>query len=278
MHGKKDSLTKPTHFRDNTYIVIDSADRVAFSSTQPNDYVVKLPVTMRNVDTIELMSFQLTRTENNVNSGNNTFVVGVGGTNYTVTIPLGEISGGANLATAVQTAIRTATGDTGFVVAFDAVTNRLTITNTVAYTVNVGELVAKLLGFIGDGSKGAGNCAVVNVSGTYTLSGRRAIDLRGVPYVILAINDYERIVSPSNTLQKAFLTVPMESRNVGDRFVICNDEKEKKGLYILSNNQINMYEFRVRLLRPDGTLYDTNGVDHTLVFRLFRNNWKDYND
>ena len=96
--------------------------------------------------------------------------------------------------------------------------------------------------------------------------------------MILAINDYERIVSPSNTLQKAFLTVPMESRNVGDRFVICNDEKEKKGLYILSNNQINMYEFRVRLLRPDGTLYDTNGVDHVLVFRLFRNNWKDYND
>ena len=72
------NITHPTNFRDNYIIVVDSLDRDTSKYPLPNDYVVKMPVNLRNTDTIEIMSLQLTRTETNVNSGNKSFSVTVG--------------------------------------------------------------------------------------------------------------------------------------------------------------------------------------------------------
>jgi hypothetical protein len=94
------------------------------------------------------------------------------------------------------------------------------------------------------------------------------MDLTGAPYIILYINDYNRITSPSNMLNRAYMIIPMESRRYMDRFIISNDEKEKKSKFKLSDQQRSIHQFRVRFTRPDGTLYDFNGMDHHLVFKL----------
>jgi hypothetical protein len=64
------------------------------------------------------------------------------------------------------------------------------------------------------------------------------------------------------------MLIPLESKRYMDRFVINNDEKEKKGKYKLMDQQRTLHQFRVRFTRPDGSLYDFNGVDHHITFKL----------
>lgn len=274
----KDSLTKPTHYRDNTYLVIDSLDRDLAKYSEPNDYVVKLPENVRNADAIELLSFQMTRTETNIHSGNNTYSVTVGATTYTGTLAVQDIDTGSNLAATLQASIRTATGNNGFLVTYTASTGAIRISNTVDYSLTIGESFGRLTGLYSTtGMRGAGTVPAVASAPNYLITGTRSIDLKGVPYLIVAMNDYGRILSPSTYLQSTFMTIPMESRTVGERFIISNDEKEKRGTYILANHEKNIHELRVKLMRPDGSLYTTNGLDHLFVFRILKNNSHDYN-
>lgn len=269
-------ITTPNNFRDNYILVVDSLDRDVSKYPNPNNYVVKLPVNLRNADTIELMSLQLTRSETNVNSGNKSFSVTIGGNTYTATLTEEEVSSGTNLATSVQTAIRTATSDNNFTVSYSSTTRKLTISHpSSTFSVTVGESSAKLLGLLGTGIRGAGTISATG-AGPYTIVGSRIIDLSGTPYIILNINDYDRVLSASNDAQKSFLVVPMENYLVGQRFVICGDEKEKKGIYILTNNQKNLFELRVTFKRPDGSFYDFAGTDHLMSFRVYRHDFHDY--
>lgn len=276
MHTK---ITTPNNFRDNYILVVDSLDRDISKYPNPNNYVVKLPINLRNADTIELMSLQLTRTETNVNSGNKSFSVTISGNTYTATLTEEEVSSGTNLATSVQTAIRTATSDSNFTVSYSSSTRKLTIAHpTTTFTVTVGENTSKLLGLLGTGIRGAGTISASAAGGgAYSIIGSRIIDLTGTPYIILNINDYDRVLSASNDAQKSFLVVPMENYSVGTRFVICGDEKEKKGIYILTNNQKNLFELRITFKRPDGSLYDFAGTDHLMTFRIYRHDYHDYN-
>jgi hypothetical protein len=222
------------------------------------------------------MSLQLTRTETNVNSGNKTFSVTVGGTTYSVTLTEEEVSSGTNLATALQSAIRTATSDNNFTATYSSSTGKITIANSGAsFTITVTEGSARLIGLLGTGYRGAGT--ISSSGGGNSIVGTRNVDLSGTPYIILVLNDYDRVVSASTHAEKSFLVIPMEDKAVGTRFIICGDEKEKKGIYLLSNNQKNIHEMRVKFLRPDGSLYDFKGVDHLITFRVYRNDYHDYN-
>ena len=295
-------ITAPNNFRDNYVVVLDSLDRDLAKYPDPANYVIALPETLRNVETIELMSFQITRTETNVNSGNNNFkIIEYHQTQatppqiaaayvYDITLPIGEYESGAALATQLKTYIDSAQvvsagrydvnySPSAFTVAIDS-TNKITISCpsvngafSVFFDIQIGESAAKLLGIAGTGPRGSG---VIRSSGS-TLTGRNAIDLAGIPYLILYLNDYERIIAPGSQTHKNFLVVPMENHPVGKRFIISGDQKEKKGIYILTNNQKNIYEMRITIRRPDGTLYDFKGTDHLLIFRVFRHDFRDFN-
>jgi len=271
--------TNPLSIRDNTIIVLDSLDRDIAKYPEPNNYVIKLPENIRNAETIELMSLQLTRSETNVNSGNNKLKITINSTQYLLEITEGEISSGTDLALAIQTAINlnpTLKTAYGFTATF---TTRLVIANnssTTPFTIFVEENSAKLFGLLGNGTRGKGTITSVVNNGYHKIIGNRNIDITGTPYLILNINDYTRVVSASNEAHKSFYIIPMEKYIVGQRFVMSGDEKEKKGLYILSNSQQNMFEMRVSFKRPDGSLYDFKGIDHVFTFRVYRNDYKDY--
>lgn len=277
MFPATDSLIKPTHYRDNTYLVIDSLDRDLAKYPEPNDYVVPLPTNIRNADAIQLLSFQMTRTETNIYSGNNTYTVSIGSNSYTGSITIQEMDTGSNLASTLESSIRSATGNNNFVVSYVPASGTISISNTVAYSLTITEGFARLTGlFATTLPRGAGTVSATLSGGNYLITGTRSIDLLGVPYVIVSINDYGRIISPSNPLQKQFMTIPMESRTIGERFIISNDEKEKRGTYVLANHEKNVYDMRIRLLRPDGSPYSTKGIDHLFVFRVMRNNLHDF--
>jgi hypothetical protein len=283
-------ITTPTNFRDNHVVVIDSLDRNLAKYPDPANYTVALPETLRNIETIELMSFQLTRTETNVNSNNNKFIIAelitlstnTTTTNiYNVEIPIGEYANSANLVTALQSNL-----PQNYTASLNTVTNKITIYapqtpsvgNTRAFCIQIDENAAKLLGIAGIGVRGSGVIYSGPLSGTNIgVEGKNSIDLAGIPYIVVHINDYERIVSPGSASHKNFLVIPMENHELGKRFIISGDQKEKKGIYILTNNQKNMYEMRVSIRRPDGTLYDFKGTDHLLIFRIYRHDYRDFN-
>lgn len=267
-------MSKANNYRDNTIIVIDSIDRDLSKYPDPNNYVIKMPYILRNVQTIELLSLQLTRTETNINSGNNSFVLTMNDIKYTIVIPEAEVTSGTALATTLKNAFALVipSATTVFNVTY---LRKLTITNTASlpFTINVNENVSRLLGIIGKGIRGKG---IVASSASGVMVGNRLIDLNGTPYLIFSINDYERILSPSNNAQSNFLTIPMEDYSFGQRFLINGDEKERKSVYILTNSQNNIFEMRISFKRPDGSLYDFHGIDHLITFRVYRHNQHDY--
>lgn len=270
---KEPTITN-NHHRDNTVLVIDSLDRDLTKYPNPNEYVIKLPLRVRNAETIELMSLQLTRTETNVNSGNNTFTLSVDNVEYTIVLPIGELESGEELATAITNAIAATVpaSTTTFNVTFN---RKLIISNTgnLPFSITVSENVSKLLGIVGKKIRGTG---VVDSSSEGILTGTRLVCLKGVDYIIVSINDYNRVVSASQAAHTSFITIPMERYAIGSRFVINSDEKERKGLYILSNGQHDLFEIRISFKRPDGSLYDFEGVDHLLTFRVTRHDSHDF--
>ena len=288
-------ITTPNNYRDNYVVVLDSLDRDLAKYPDANNYVISLPETLRNVETIELMSFQLTRTETNVNSGNNSFTIAElvsnnGDTISTmiriVTIPVGEYATGSVLVAQLNRGGLEALPST-YTATFDTPTQKIKIVtpkrdsngNAVSFDIQIQEGAAKLLGIAGIGLRGSGvinSYPILSTSNT-GIEGKKSIDLAGVPYLIVRVNDYERIISSGNRSHKNFLVVPMENHELGTRFIICGDQKEKKGIYILTNNQKNIYEMRVSISRPDGTLYDFKGTDHLLIFRIYRHDYRDFN-
>jgi hypothetical protein len=280
--------TTPNNFRDNYVVVIDSLDRDLTKYPDPSEYVISLPETLRNVETIELLSYQMTRTETNVNKNNNRFKivqteklngVVVGTTNYTITIPEKEYVSTTEFVSTLNSVL-----PSSYIAEIDAL-NFLTIkrpvaenANTASFTIEISESSAKLLGIMGSDIRGSGIIDSSTLPLSFTgVSGKSIIDLSGVPYLIVYLNDYERIISSGNKSHKKFLIVPMENHVVGKRFLICGDQKEKKGIYILTNHQKTMYEIRIKICRPDGSLYDFKGIDHIFIFRIYRHDYRDFN-
>lgn len=264
---------KVKNHRDTLDIVIDSKDRDQSAYPNPADYVIKLPYVIHRAKYIEFMSLQLTRTEPTVHAGNNQFLYTVGGQDYTVTLPMNDYSFGDQdcLVRAVKKAVRTV--QAGVEVSR---TDRMLfqMRDTVPFSISVNESTAKLLGLYwnpADSSPIHTLSAVLDTSTspvTYVLMGTRMMDLTGTPYLILYLNDYVRVISPTNQLNRAYMLIPMESRRYMDRFIVSNDEKEKKSKFKLMDQQRSIHQFRVRFTRPDGTLYDFNGIDHHLVLKI----------
>lgn len=253
------------------YVTVDSAERDNFQITSPSEYVYRLPYTLRNVNSIELMTFQMTRAEPNLYDAICAFSVTIGPSTTQCTIVGGETPTIEDFRSRLENSLRAV--DTDFNVSYSAVSNRFTISFNAPFSMNVPAGLARMIGVVGDGYRGGGN---VSSGASQQIVGTKAVDLKCEPYVLMYVNDYDRMKGVSTPLQKSFIMVPFEDRTWMTRFVMCNDEKEKKGIYTLTNNQTTLYEMRIRFTRPDGTLYDFHGIDHQIVFRVTRSGGKDY--
>lgn len=256
-------MGKPKNHRENIDIVVDSRDRDITNYPSPADYVIKLPFMIRGVKYIELISLQLTRTESTVHSGNNKFSYAVDGNSYDITLPTGDYA--SNEQDCIVRNVKKALRTIRTTVEVSRTDNLLLqIQDTVPFQLNIPSGTATLLGL----SEGINTAVLDTVTNMYKITGTRAINIHGVPYLIMYVNDYTRIVSPTNNLHRAYMLIPMESRRYMDRFVINNDEKEKKGKFKLLDQQRTIHQFRIRFTRPDGSLYDFNGIDHHIIFKV----------
>jgi hypothetical protein len=293
-----------------TMITIDSADRNQVTYPNPAQYVYKLPESIRNADTIELMMFQMTIGEGSISSGNSTFTLQQGGRNLTVTIPEGVYTYGfagnnANDLCSVLTSslnkvssnfnvtsnYNSSLIDASIQSSYNFYTNAngpLTIynSNSSPFSLIINSSTAKVLGLksslatngetLTGYERGAGIC-VSTVSGSSNIiTGSKTPDLNGEPYVVLNINDYHPNVSISSTMYSGFITIPLENKTVGTRFTISNDLKEKKGVYKLGPTQTKVDQIAITIYRGDGTLYEFNGYDHQIVLRIMRKDGQNF--
>ena len=100
--------------------------------------------------------------------------------------------------------------------------------------------------------------------------------MNGIPYIMLGINDYHPNISTSSTMYNNFITIPLENKQVGTRFTISNDLKEKKGVYKLGPTQSKIDQLAITIYRPDGSLYEFNGYDHQIVLRVMRKDTQNF--
>jgi hypothetical protein len=264
-----------------TLIAIDSADRNQINYPNPADYVYKLPQSIRNAETIELMMFQMTRAEYNVNSGNNTFLLN---NTTTVTIPESNYSNISDLINAIQISLNAVSS--GFTVT--STLNMIHIEKGSSFNITINSSTARLFGLyaqyqpngvsnvIGT-ERGAGMCKSTYNNSIHSIVGTKLPDLNGEPYVILSLNDYLPNISVSSTVLNGFVIIPLEMQTVGSRFSVSNDFKEKKGVFKLGPSQTKIDQIKIRILRSDGSLYDFKGSDHQIVLRIMRKDNQNFN-
>ena len=274
--------------KNHTNIFIDSADRDQIMYPNPATYIYKLPTSLRNIHSIEIMSFQMVATEGILNSSTSSFGLTVNGSTYIVPI-LYSVQPAviADLVTILQNSLNAIVPAT-FTVSSSSLTNRLSITAAAnkPFSLNVNESVARIFGFIGQNTqttnlgtftisnRGAGTCSSTVISNNSVLTGAKMVELSSVPYVLLFLNDYQRNTGSSTLAQTSYMAIPLESKAQFSRFVILNDEKEHKGRYFLDGDRID--SFSIRITRPDGSLYDFNGTDHQIVIKLTHEDQRNY--
>ena len=259
----------------NNYIVVDSADRANPTITTSSDYLYNLPSSIRNASLIQLMTLQLYRADTNVNDGNCSFSVTIGGVTSMATMVEGEIATGSALATLLQTALIAVNAN--FLVTYNSTTNKLTITNPSSFSIILRSCsTGRVLGLLGNGDRGTGLITSILVNSLYTIVSSRYIDLQGEQYVLMYVNDYDRNTGTSSIIQTSFYVIPLENKAWNNRFVICNDEKDSKGVYYLTGKQKRIDNLRIRFLRPDGSLYNFHGTDNLITFKVVKEDSKDY--
>lgn len=159
-----------------TEITIDSSDREP-SSASVTDFKVKLDRQINRVRSITLKETQISNAWHLIRAGvNDTLDIDQGGV-VTVTVPPGNYSTAASLATALQTAIN-ATALNNFTVTFDPVTFFYTITDTdtVNFDIKNTSTILSILGFSG------------TETGAATYTATNAANLSTGEYILLKSN------------------------------------------------------------------------------------------
>ena len=287
-------------------ITIDSADRNQIAYPNPAQYVYKLPQSIRNADTIELMMFQMIIGEGSVNNTNGSFTLQQSGVNNSVTIPEGVYTYGVtgnnanDICGALATALNKASSgftvtsnliDSGYLTSYQFFNNGvggIVISNNSPFNMIINSSTASLLGLyasydpsgatsnITGYERGAGMVKSVPSGSSNVIIGSKSPDMNGIPYIMLGINDYHPNISTSSTMYNNFITIPLENKQVGTRFTISNDLKEKKGVYKLGPTQSKIDQLAITIYRPDGSLYEFNGYDHQIVLRVMRKDTQNF--
>lgn len=260
-------------------IVVDSRDRNHDLYSAPNDYKINLKHDFYDVFTIELLTAEIPKSNYVINSNNNKFYFQElnsqvsGGTYYTATITPGNYTA-SELVTQLKNALDAA-GAATYTVTLNTTTNKYTITSDLAgvdvfNVINAGDsenygtqgtqtrttyiqgTIAPVIGFNRTDKTGSSN---------YTSDNQ--YDLSGEKYILLSIDEIENIESINSTVHRSFAKISLDTS--GTVFY-------KNGDYQMIKKNIppiaKLSNMRIRFLTYEGYLYDFNGLEHSLTFKI----------
>ena len=263
-------------------IMIDSRDRNRTIHPNPNEYKYQFNVPYRNIVAIKVIQTSIPRSEYNVNSTNNLIYfydsASSSGEPTQATIAEGQYTT-STISAAVKTAMDAA-GLASYTVAIDSTTQRMTITSDLSGGAS-GFIIDFLAGTIPHPSGGGSETSIYrdNSAGpwlgyapvvTSSLAGQEAsypINLYGESYVMLKIKDIphtEAIMGQG--LQGAFAQLPLNGEQWECSYFRENSNYTAFRTFDPPLARLTHFDFRFE--KYDGTLYDFNGHEHTMLWEI----------
>jgi hypothetical protein len=257
--------------------IIDSRDRNLHYFKSPNKYEIKLSEDVHDVQSVELISFDVPFTKYFINQYNNTFNLSVGSTVKQFIIPIGDYPTGESIVLELNKAC-----PSGINFTFDTINNKITITNNSTEDVTLlckgpserkndyAELsptytsqLMKIVGLDIDDK-------VVQLSEkTFTFPYK--VNLKHDKYIIMNLGQAKVNVSENNSTNKSFAIIKKDE--LENKFIETNYKKTfNPPINSLTTLSLSFNDY-------EGNLYDFQNQDHMveLLFCCFKQT-RCYND
>lgn len=287
-------------------LVIDSRDRNSDVYPDPNKYTIKLDPPYKQVTSVELVTADIPNSGYVIEESHNliyfqeTAAQVSAGTYTTAEVPVGNrsISNIADQIASVMTAAST-TGST-YTCTVNDYTNLVTITQSVAGTASVFNLLFEGLRTKTDPpsfkDSNGDYCGAYKTlyktrsigpiigfkredySGSTTYTGTYAYNLKVDKYIIIYINkshgemDFGRIDAVNDNVKGSFCVVPLDSSvnnfEYAKNYNTCDNDRYIK-YFTQPVPEINQLDIEFR--DSEGNLFNFNGHDHTLIFQFTSN-------
>lgn len=257
--------------------VIDSRDRNLGHFPVPSKYEIKLSEDIHDVQSVELLSFDVPFTKYLINSSNNTFYYKVGNDEFNFSIDEGDYETVAELVTELNAKATDVSAPFTFSDLLKQKRIKLTTTNDVTL-VCLGDEIQKnnyprlsptyksqLMKVLGLSLRNH----VISASSEYPFQHR--VDLRKDKYMVMNLGQSSVNFSENNSTHKSFAIIKKDE--LDNKYIDANYKK-------FYNPPIpSMTTLRISFTDYNGQLYDFQNQDHMieLMFCCFKNQRK-YND
>jgi len=272
-------------------VAIDCMNRDNKYASTSSDYTISLPQAYRDAISIELVYADVPNGNYNITTNNNKLYINVNaiqpGLDDPVPVPI-EITPGLytldDLLVVIETAVdvRFAGGD--FSVVHSTLTNKITMSSNIPYTLyfqgseqstrfrdddgvlqktniyfeHQPQSIAQVIGYRPTNLQSAAN----------STTGGNVVNIEMEGTISMHIHNLERCDSNNQALDGAFCLIPLDtvSPNFGllkDGDTIQNDDKTH---YFTQPQKLN--KLRISFRDWYGNLYDFNGYDHLLIFKI----------
>ena len=266
-------------------LAVSSTDRNYENYPDTNDFVVVLERPYTDIVSIELIAGSIPRTDYNVNSSSNgidfqeTNDEADNNQSANASIPVGNYTNIQDLLDAVGTAMTNASSHgVTYTATVSALTNRISITasggsaqvfnmipgqtekfgDTQRTTYKANTLL-KMLGFRASPQNGPASGSISG-SGMYKLAGADSL--------VLAIDNMPLMQSPNSAIHDAFCMLNFGEQPWGTMKALKVGDFGANNIKYFNPVLPRLHRMRLRFLRPDGSKYDFNGNDVTLVFEI----------
>ena len=113
----------------------------------------------------------------------------------------------------------------------------------------------------------------INILNNETILSSNIINLNTNSYIILSISELSKIKSNRDCVQGAYSIIPFDY--YFDKQINASTSSNMNDVKHFNPPIPRFRKLTIKFLNRDGTLYDFNGVDHILDFRVYALNYKD---
>lgn len=255
------------------YLIIDSRARNQDLYPETNDYQVELANEYRDILEIELLSANIPKSAYNINASNNTIHFDVGGTEYTASVSSGNYNI-TDLLSELETAMNASGSGVTFTLTEDTRTNKITISGTGAFDLlfNGGQepIGNQFRSIYKDSSIGYNlGFRRTDLTGLTTYTAQNIYNIAGENYILLYIKELENLETSDinyNNISQSFTKINLNTDYNTVKFHSANAEYYSRILFKSPLQKLS--QMIIRFYNYNGTLYDFNGLEHSLYFRI----------
>lgn len=274
-----------THKSD--IICIDSRERSVNLYPNPESYKHRLPKTYKNIVSIELIDACIPVSQYAIDIHNNNLDISYSeyesGANQTITIPPGNYIKGSDdvdnsLSKKMKEMLESTFSGSIWSITHDPLTGKIKISvdnGTFVLNFNTGphrdsfrtnELGENPIQY-GTSIRSVLGFQLANLTSSESpnasVAGTSPVDLDGSRYIIIHVNDYDRIVSEDSGVMNGFAKIALNTKPF--KYI---ENADKKMIRIFESPLSKLTKLEIKFSTFGNKYYNFNGLDHSLTFRI----------